>query len=116
MAEVIKEYECCALYRPDLEPEQLDAEVASVSDIITNHGGQIIRVDRWNKRFLAYSIKKYTEGFYVIYRWMSTKEVLADLDYKLRFGEDCLRHLVLDYTDIERKKRRRHGKAQATTV
>ncbi len=75
-----------------------------------------MRVDRWNKRYLAYPVKKYTEGFYVIYRWLSTKEVLADLEYHLRYSEDCLRHLVLDYTEIERKKRRRHGKAKATKV
>lgn len=116
MAEHIKEYECCALYRPDMEPEQLDAAVQVVSDIITNHGGHILRVDRWNKRYLAYPVKKYTEGFYVIYRWVSTKEVLASLEYHLRYSEDCLRHLVLDYTEIERKKRRRHGKAKATKV
>jgi small subunit ribosomal protein S6 len=112
MAEQIKEYECCALYRPDLEPEQLDAQVAAVSDILTNHGAQILRVDRWNKRYLAYAVKKYTEGFYVIYRWLSSKDVLGGLDYLLRYDDNCLRHMVLDYTEIERKKRRRHGKAK----
>jgi small subunit ribosomal protein S6 len=116
MAEHHKEYECCALYRPDLEPEQLDAAVKTATDVITSHGGQVLRLDRWNKRYLAYAVKGYTEGHYVIYRWLGTKEVLPALDYQLRYGEQCLRHLVLDYTDVERKKRKRSGKAKAAQV
>ena len=52
----------------------------------------------------------------MIYRWLGTKEALPALDYQLRYGEQCLRHLVLDYTDMERKKRKRSGKAKAAQV
>lgn len=111
MADVVKIYECCVLFRADLEPEALDAEVEGVRELIEERGGEIDRVDRWNKRYLAYPIKKHTEGIYVIYRWFSTKEVLPDLDYKLRYSDNCLRHLVLDYTEKERKRRKRtHAK------
>jgi small subunit ribosomal protein S6 len=62
MAEKLKEYECCALYRPDLEPEQLDNEVEAVRKLLAEHGGHVARIDRWNKRFLAYQIKDYREA------------------------------------------------------
>jgi small subunit ribosomal protein S6 len=113
MADVVKIYECCALFRPDLEAEELDAEVEEVRNLIIDRGGEVDRVDRWNKRYLAYPIKKYIEGYYVIYRWFSTKEVLPDLGYKLRYSDKCLRHLVLDYTEKEQKRRKRtHAKGQ----
>ena len=113
MTEKVKEYECCALFRGDLEPDVLDAQVKAVEELLLSRGGQIARIDRWNKRFLAYPIKSQTEGFYVFYRWMGTKELLPDLDYLLKYNENCLRHLVLDYTAEERRKRKRHGKAEA---
>ncbi len=114
MAEVIKDYELCALFRPDLEPEELDKEVEAIQKLIEDRGGEISRVDRWNKRFLAYPIKEYREGFYVIYRWFSTTELLTDLQYLLRYNDNCLRYLILDYTEKERKRRKRLGKVQTT--
>jgi len=116
MAERIRQYECCALFRPDLEPEKLDAEVEAVRALISARGGEVARVDRWNKRYLAYPIKDYHEGYYVVYRWFSTPALLPDLSYQLRFSEACLRHLVLDYTEKERKRRKRLGKAEANKV
>lgn len=116
MADKIKEYECCALYKPDLESELLDAEVDAVKKILEEQGGQVARIDRWNKRFLAYSIKDYREGFYVIYRWFSSKDVLPDLNYHLKFNDNCLRFLILDYTEKERKRRKRLGKGKTTEV
>lgn len=116
MAEQIKEYECCALYRPDLESEQLDAEVEALRKLLEEHGGHVARIDRWNKRFLAYPIKDYREGYYVIYRWFSSKDLLPDLAYALKFGDSCLRHLILDYTEKERKRRKRLGKGKTSAV
>jgi len=116
MAEVYKDYECCALFRPDLEPEKLDSEVEAVTELLKSLGGDVQRVDRWNKRLLAYPVKGCTEGFYVIYRWFSTVELLPTLDYQLKFNENVLRHLVLDYTEKERKRRKRLGKGETTQV
>lgn len=114
MAEVIKDYELCALFRPDLEQEVLDTEVEAIRKLIEDRGGEMGRVDRWNKRFLAYPIKEYREGFYVIYRWFSTTELLQDLQYHLRYNDNVLRYLVLDYTEKERKRRKRLGKVQTS--
>ena len=116
MAEVIKDYECCALYRPDIEAEALDAEVEAIRALIAGRGGEIQRIDRWNRRYLAYPIKKYTEGYYVIYRWFGNNSALPQLSYHLRYNEDCLRYLVLDYTETERKRRKRRGKGKAAQV
>jgi small subunit ribosomal protein S6 len=110
MAERVRDYECAVLFRPDVEPEQLDAEVETIRNLLTNRGAEIARVDRWNKRMLAYPIKDYTEGFYVIYRWYSTPEVLPELAYHFKFADNVLRNIVLDYTEKERKRRKRLGK------
>lgn len=116
MAEILKEYELCALFRPDLEQEVLDADIEKIQSLIADHGGEIARVDKWNKRFLAYPIKEYREGLYVVYRWFSTTDLLKDLQYHLRYDENLLRYLILDYTEKERKRRKRLGKVQTTSV
>ena len=121
MAERIRDYECCALYRPDVEAEALDSAVQAVRDFITSHGGEVQRVDRWNKRLLAYPIKRYTDGFYVVYRFLGAPDMISQLDYQLRYNDAVLRYLVLDYTEKERKRRKRlagrkAGQAAAETA
>ncbi|MDQ3023249.1 MAG: 30S ribosomal protein S6 [bacterium] len=107
MAERIRDYECCALFKPDVEAEALDAAVQAVRDFITSHGGEVQRVDRWNKRLLAYPIKRYTDGFYVVYRFTGQPAMISELDYQLRYNDAVLRYLTLDYTEKERKRRKR---------
>lgn len=116
MADKLKEYECCVLLVPNLEPDQLDAEVGAIQGLIEERGGNISRIDRWNKRFLAFEIQGYREGFYVIFRWLSLKHLLPDLSYYLTHNDACLRYLVLDYTEKERKRRKRLGKTKTTEV
>ncbi len=116
MAEVFKDYECCVLFQPELEDEALDQEVETIRELIANGGGDIQRVDRWSKRFLAYEIKGHAEGFYVIVRWFSTNELLPDLEYHLRYNDNSLRHLVIDYTEKQRKRSKRLGKNEAAQV
>lgn len=107
MAERHREYECCTLFKPDLEPEDLDAQVEAVRTLISGRGGEVLRVDRWNKRLLAYPIKHYTDGFYVVYRFIATPALMPDLNYHLRYSDYVLRYLVLDYTEKERKRKKR---------
>ncbi len=116
MAEVFKDYECCVLFQPELEEEALDKEVTTINDLIVNGGGDMQRVDRWSKRFLAYEIKGHAEGYYVIYRWFSTNEVLPELEYHLRYNDEAIRHLVIDYTEKQRKRSKRLGKNEAAQV
>jgi small subunit ribosomal protein S6 len=56
MAETIRDYECAVLFRPDVEPEKLDSDIEAIRTLLTSRGGEIARLDRWNKRMLAYAI------------------------------------------------------------
>lgn len=107
MAERIRDYECCALFKSDIEADGLEAAVNTVRDFITSHGGEVQRVDRWNKRLLAYPIKRYTDGYYVVYRFFGQPAMISELDYQLRYNDNVLRYLTLDYTEKERKRRKR---------
>jgi small subunit ribosomal protein S6 len=118
VAESIRQYELCCLARPDLEPEALDGLVESIQSSITNRGGEVLRTDRWNKRMLAFPIRKYTEGYYIIVRWLSGTEVLPELNYQMRYSDAVLRHLIMNYTETERKRGKRlgHGKTKTAQV
>lgn len=94
--EKTKLYETMVLFVPDLEEQELDAQVKKTEDVVAGHGGRVLNVHRWKKRKLAYPVNEFEEGFYVVYRFAASRHLLSDLDYVLRYNERCLRYLILD--------------------
>lgn len=90
-----REYEIMYLIKPDLTDEALEAIVAKVNDAINNNDGSIVKSQRWSKRYLAYPVNDYKEGYYVILRFMGLNSTLSALDYVLRFSPEIIRSMVL---------------------
>ena len=97
MAETkVKLYEAIALYHPDLEEATLKERAERVEQVVREHAGNLVSTNIWKKRKLAYPVKKQEEGNYVVYRFTSDRRLLPDLDYIMRYDEDCMRYLILD--------------------
>jgi small subunit ribosomal protein S6 len=59
-------YETIAIIDASLPDETIEASVERIKDIITGDGGEVLKVDPWGKRKLAYEIKKHARGYYVL--------------------------------------------------
>ena len=89
---------------PDHEENEAEALIENVKGIIEG-GGNLINVDVWGKRRLAYPIRKRTEGYYVVYVFESGSSFIAQLNQVLRVNEAILRHMIVLYDDdIEKLK------------
>jgi small subunit ribosomal protein S6 len=89
------QYELVTILSPQLGEEELPAAVERINNFITTHGGEIIEVDQWGRRRLAYPIEKHTEGMYVVTQLKLDAPRLAELDANLRISEDVIRHLIV---------------------
>jgi len=90
-------YEIVAVLRPDLEEEAINAAIARVHQRITEHGGTVANTDRWGKRRLAYAIRKYRDGFYVLSVFSLDSGRVASLRQTLGLQEDLLRFVVAEH-------------------
>ncbi|MBI4279429.1 MAG: 30S ribosomal protein S6 [Armatimonadetes bacterium] len=88
-------YELAYILRPDLDPETLESLVMRVNQRITEQGGHIEVQDIWGKRRLAYTIKKYREGHYVVTRFGLDGRRLPEVKRSLQLIEEILRLLVV---------------------
>ena len=66
-----------------------------VSQSIGQAGGDVIEVQRWGKRKLAYNIRKRRDGTYIHVKHKSPPELIADMDRRFRLNEGVLRHLTV---------------------
>jgi small subunit ribosomal protein S6 len=91
----VHEYELVYIIRPDLEDDGVNAVNEKVGQWIANGGGTIVKTELWGRRRLAYPIRRYTEGTYVLQRLQLPPQSVAELERNLRISEEVIRHLVV---------------------
>ncbi len=91
----MKTYETTIIFEPGLEEARINEEVDRVSQSIGQAGGDVIEVQRWGKRKLAYNIRKRRDGTYIHVKHKSPPELIADMDRRFRLNEGVLRHLTV---------------------
>jgi small subunit ribosomal protein S6 len=66
-----------------------------IAQAVAGQQGVILSTEMWNKRNLAYPIKKNVVGHYVLQRFQMAPEGTAELERLLRFNENVMRYLVM---------------------
>lgn len=92
---MIRKYEACILFDPELDQKGLEEEVNNVSQILVSSGANIVHRELWGRRTLMYSVKKKNEGYYYLFYFESPLEVLKKIDNDLKHREKVLRTLIL---------------------
>jgi small subunit ribosomal protein S6 len=91
----LRDYELVVIISPEVADDSLDGIIDNISRLITQDGGTVDEVDRWGKRKLAYPIKHFLEGSYVLVRCKMKPASGKELEANLRISEEVLRHLLV---------------------
>lgn len=79
---------------PEANEEQAATTVNRLNTVITERGGIIGDREDWGVRRLAYPIKKFQEGNYVMERFTASPAAVVELARALDATEEVIRHLV----------------------
>ena len=93
--EQLRDYELVLVISPEVAEEEFEATVDNVSRFITGKGGVISDIERWGKRKLAYPIRSFVEGSYVLARFKLKPAFGKELGANLQISEKVLRHLLI---------------------
>jgi small subunit ribosomal protein S6 len=80
----MKKYETIFVLDPDLEEEQALSAIEKAKGIITQANGEILKVEDWGKRKLAYDVKKKSKGHYILIHFLGTPALLSELERNFR--------------------------------
>ena len=90
---------------PQVDEEGLTVTLGKVSDYVSQRGGVIVRQEQWGGvRRLAYPIKNYTEGKYILTYIELEPQDAHDLEAGLRLSEEVLRHMLLRVESIPEER------------
>jgi small subunit ribosomal protein S6 len=87
-------YEGLFILVPTLEEEARNGIVDRIKGIIENNG-TIEKIDEWGNRKLAYEIKKFNEGYYVIINFEADSEVVNEIDRISKITDQVIRHMIV---------------------
>ncbi len=91
----MRPYELMLILNPKLEEEAIDATLERFAGIITNGGGEARELDKWGKRRLAYEIKGFTEGFYVVVKFTADSPTATELERIIKITDEVIRYMVI---------------------
>ncbi len=91
----MRKYEIMYIIRPDLEEEKREALIEELSQIFPKNDSEVIEVDEWGMRELAYEIDNYQKGYYVVMHVKATPAGRAEFERVIRMKEDIIRFLVI---------------------
>lgn len=95
----MRRYETICILRPTLAEEQINTLIENTTSIIQSDSGQIIDLDKWGLKKLAYPIKKETLGFYFYCDFAGSPEAVSEMERKFRIDDSVLRYLTVKLSD-----------------
>ncbi len=80
----MKKYETIFILDANLEEEQAQTTLEKVKGIITQTNGEILKVEDWGKRKLAYEVEKKDKGHYILIHFSGSPALLSELERNFR--------------------------------
>jgi len=112
-------YEVMFIVRPDVAEEDVDKLIAGFSTTVTNGGGVIKSVEKMGRRKLAYMVRKFNDGNYVLLVIEAGGPVVLELERRLRVTEQVIKFITVRVDEEEKRLakvkalRRQHRKMSA---
>ena len=88
-------YESVLIARQDLGASHVNNIVEELTAVDEKEGGQVVRVDNWGLKNLAYRIKKNRKGHYVLMNITAPANAIAEFERVMRFNEDIIRYMTV---------------------
>lgn len=96
-------YEVMFIVRPDVVEEDADKLIAGFTTTVTNGGGVVKSVDKMGRRKLAYMVRKFNDGNYVLMTIEANGAVVLELERRLRVSEPVIKFLTVRMDEEEKR-------------
>ena len=95
MATTLRDYELMVILSPDVGDDVINESLERLNQGITSRGGEVVDVNHWGRRRLAYPINRHLEGNYVVSQIKLDPTEVPGLEGSLRISEEVIRHMIV---------------------
>jgi len=108
-------YEVMYIIRPDITDEEIDKIVSTMESNVAAAGGTLTNTERMGKRRLAYVVRGFAEGLYVLMTIDGEGEMIHEVERRLRVSEPVIKFITVR-VDEKQKKLNKLQALRATRV
>ncbi len=96
-------YEIMFIVRPDVEEAELDKLIEGFSANVTSGGGEVKNVEKMGRRRLAYTVRKFNDGFYVLMNVAAQGSLITEIERRLRVSEQVIKFITVRMDEEEKR-------------
>ena len=95
----MRHYETLYIINPDLADDDYRIVVTKFNDLVEKKKGVITKVDEWGKKTLAYKVKKFDRGFYVLLQYCGEPGITAEIKREMSLDDRVLKYQTIKLSD-----------------
>ena len=88
-------YETIYIVNPTLDDDALKEAIAKFSDLIKKLKGSIVKINEWGKRKLAYEVKRFDKGYYVVLDFCALPKMVTELERNMKLDDRILKYITV---------------------
>lgn len=113
-------YEVMYIVRPDVEEADLDKLIEGFEKNVTDGGGEVKSTEKMGRRRLAYTVRKFNDGFYVLMTILAEGSLVGEIERRLRVSEQVIKFITVRIDEEEKRlakvKKLRDSKVKRSAV
>src|SRR5260370_5741098 len=107
-----RSYEVMFIVRPDLTEEDTDKLIATLQGHATHAGATVLNTEKMGRRRLAYDVKKFSDGQYVLLTLNADGKSIHELERRMRVAEPVIKFITVR-TDEDKQRLDKAAKRRA---
>jgi small subunit ribosomal protein S6 len=96
-------YEIMFIVRPDVEEAEIDKLIEGFTSNITSGGGEVKQAEKMGRRRLAYTVRKFNDGFYVLLVVAAPGSLIGEIERRLRVTEQVIKFITVRMDEEEKR-------------
>lgn len=96
----MNKYETIIIINPNVEAESVEKITNGVQNLIAENGGEVAKVDSWGKRRLAYEVKGYNDGIYILINFIADPQFVQILARNCELNEQIIKYMTVRAEDL----------------
>ncbi len=95
----MRRYETIYILHPTLNEEEINTIIESTNTVLGTDGGQVISLDKWGLKKLAYLINKETQGYYIYCDYATDSANVLEVERKFRIDDSVMKYMTVKLAD-----------------
>lgn len=92
---VLRAYETFFILKSSLSDDEVTAIVDKIKGVIAEEGGEVVAVDNWGKKKLAYVVQKERKGIYIVIHFKGPGKSIFEIERNYRITEAIIKYMTI---------------------